>query len=61
MMRLIDSPLCKRCEAEKETSAQILFECEASVTLRPNYLGSFLLDPEDVRSPSPGAIWNFIK
>ena len=25
------------------------------------YLGSFFLDPEVVRSPSLGAVWNFIK
>jgi hypothetical protein len=39
----------------------ILYECEALVTLRHIYLGSFLFDPEDVRSLSLGAIWNCIK
>jgi len=37
------------------------YECEASATLRDTYLGSFSLDPEDVRSLSLGANWNFIK
>ena len=29
IMGLIDSPLCRRCGAEEETSAQVLCECEA--------------------------------
>jgi ribonuclease HI len=49
LMGLIDSSLCRRCGAE-ETSSHVLRECEASATLRQAYLGSFLLDPEDVRS-----------
>ena len=36
-------------------------ECEALATHRHTYLGSFFLDPEDVRELSLGAIWNFIK
>jgi hypothetical protein len=60
-MGLIDSPLCRRCGAEKETTAHVVSECEALATLRHTNLGSFLFDPEDVRSLSVGAIWNFIK
>ena len=30
---LIDSPLCRRYGAEKETSNRVSFECEALVTL----------------------------
>jgi len=30
-------------------------------SLRHTYLGSFFLDPEDVRKLSIGAIWNFAK
>ena len=37
------------------------YECEALSTLRHSYLGSFSLDPEEVRSLSLGEIWNFIK
>jgi hypothetical protein len=58
---LIDSPLCMRCGAEEETSAHGLSECEALASLRHTHLGSFLLDPEDVRSLSMGAFWNFGK
>jgi len=38
-----------------------LSECEALATLRHTYLVSFFFDPQDVRSLSMGAIWNFIK
>jgi hypothetical protein len=61
LIRLTDSPLYRRCGAEEETSAHVLCECEALATLRHTYLGSFFLDPKDVRGPSLGAIWNFIK
>jgi ribosomal protein L40E len=33
-MGLIDSPLCRRCGAEEETSAHVLRECKALATLR---------------------------
>jgi len=49
-MGLIDSPVCRRCGAEEETSADILCECEAMAILRHTYLGSFFLDTEDFRS-----------
>jgi len=52
-MGLTDSPLCRRCGAEEEeTSVHVLCECEALVTSRHTYLGSFFLDPEDVKSLS---------
>jgi hypothetical protein len=56
-----DSPLCRRCGAEDETSAHILCECEAMASLRHVYLGSFFLEPEEIKSISLGAIWNFSK
>jgi len=40
-MGLSDSPLCRRCGAEDETSAHTLCECEALASLRQAYLGSF--------------------
>jgi hypothetical protein len=52
LMGLIDSTLCRRCEAKEETSSHVLSGCEALGTLRHTYLGSFFLDPEDVRSLS---------
>ena len=60
LMGLSDTPLCRRCGAEDENSAHTLFECEALASLRHAYLGSFL-EPEDVKSISLGAIWNFSK
>jgi hypothetical protein len=59
LTELSDSPLC-RCGAEDETSAHILCECEALASLRHAYLDSFL-EPEDIKSISLGAIWNFSK
>ena len=44
-----------------ETSAHILCECEALASLRHAYLRSFFLEPEDIKSLSLGAIWNFSK
>jgi hypothetical protein len=55
IMGLMDSPLCRKCGAGEGTSAHVLCECEALATLRHIYLGSFFLDPEDVkRSESKG-------
>jgi hypothetical protein len=61
LMGLSDSPLCRRCGGEDETSAHILCECEALASLRYAYLGSFFLEPEDIKSIHLGAIWNFSK
>jgi hypothetical protein len=58
---LLDSPLCRRCGAQEETSAHILCECEALASLRHAYLGSFFLEPVDIKSIALGAIWNFSK
>ena len=38
---------------------KILSLSEALASLRYTYLGSFFLDPEDIRKLSIGAIWNF--
>jgi len=51
---LSDSPLCRRCGVEEETSAHILCECETLASLRHVYLGSFFLEPEDIKSISLG-------
>jgi hypothetical protein len=34
IMGLMDSPLCRKCGAEEETSAHVVCECEAVVTLK---------------------------
>jgi hypothetical protein len=61
LMGLSDSSLCRRCGAEDETSAHILCECEALVSLRHACLGSFFLEPQDIKNISLGATWNFGK
>ena len=58
LMGMSDSPLCRRCGAENEISARILCECEALASHRHVCLGSFL-EPEDIKTISLGAIWNF--
>ena len=60
-MGLSDSPLCRRCGAEDETSAHIRCEGEALASLIHAYLAFFFLEPEDIKSIILGAIWNFTK
>jgi hypothetical protein len=54
LLGLLDSPLCGRCGVKEETSAHILCECEALASFRHAYLGSFFLEPEDIKSISLG-------
>ena len=61
LLGLLDSPLCWKCGVREETSAHILCECEALTSLIHAYLGSFFLEPEDIRSLGLGAIWNYNK
>jgi hypothetical protein len=61
LIGLSDSPLCMGCGAEDETSDQILCECEALASHRYVYLGSSSLEPEDIKSISLEATWNFSK
>ena len=51
VMGLSNNPTCRKCGTEEETSVHILGECEALASLRHVYLGSFFLDPEDIRMP----------
>ena len=60
-MGLSNNPTCRKCGIEEETSIHILCECEAFTSLRHTHLGSFFLDPEDIRKFSTGAIWNYDK
>ena len=60
-MGLINSPTCRKCGTEEETSVNILCECDALASLRYTYLGYFFLDPEDIKKQSVGVIWNFVK
>jgi hypothetical protein len=43
------------------TSPHILCKCEALASLKHAYLGSFFLEPEDVKSLGLGVIWNYSK
>jgi hypothetical protein len=61
LLGLLDAPLCRRCGVKEETLAYILRECEALGSLRHAYLGSFFLEPDDIKSMSLGVIWNFSK
>jgi hypothetical protein len=58
---LNDNPTCRECGTEEETSVHILCECEALASLIRAYLGSFVLDPEDIMNLNIGAIWKFGK
>jgi hypothetical protein len=60
-MGLSNNPTCSKCGTEEETSVHILCECEALASLRHTHLGSFFLDPEDIRKLRIGAYWNFAK
>jgi hypothetical protein len=61
VMGLSNNPTFRKCGTEEETTVHILCECESLVSLRGAHLGSFFLDPEDVRKLSIGAVWNFGK
>ena len=58
---LSNSPFCGWCKAGEETSAHVLCECEALASRRHAYLGSFFLEPGDIKSLNLGAIWNYSK
>jgi hypothetical protein len=60
-MGLGDNPICRKCGTDEGTSAHILCKCEALALLRYAYLGSFFLDPEDIRELGIGSIWSFVK
>jgi hypothetical protein len=61
LLGLLDTPLCSGCGVKEETLAHILCKCEALASLKYVYLGSFFLEPEDIKSINLGAIWNFSK
>jgi hypothetical protein len=61
VMGVSDNSICRKCGTEEETSVHVLCECEALASLRHSYLGSFFLDPEDIRKLNIGAIRKFAK
>jgi hypothetical protein len=60
-MGLCNDPMRRKCGTEEETSVHILRECEVLASLRHTHLGSFFLDPEDIKKLGMVAIWNFTK
>jgi len=58
-MGIGNDPMCRKCDTEEETSVHILCECEALASFRYIYLGSFFLDPDDIKKLVMGAIWRF--
>jgi len=61
LLGLLDGPLCRRCGAEEETSSHILCECEDLSSLRHAYLGSFFLEPEDIKNIGLGQSGTLVK
>jgi len=61
VMGLSNNRTCRKCGTKEETSVHVLCECEALASLKHTYLGSFFLDPEDIRMLGVGSIWNFGK
>jgi hypothetical protein len=61
LLGLVNSPMCRRCGVEEETSAHMLCECKALASLRHACLGSFFLEPRDIQNMSLGAICDFGK
>jgi len=59
LLGLLDSPLCRKCVVGEGTSAHIA--SARLVSLRHAYLGSFLLEPGDIRSLGCGVIWSYSK
>jgi len=60
-MGMSNNPICRKCDTEEETSVHILCVCEAWASLRHSCLGSFFLDPEDIKKLNTRAIWKFAK
>jgi hypothetical protein len=61
LMGLVNNSVCRGCGVKEETSAHVLCECEAWASLRHTHLGSYFLEPEDIKSISLGAIGSFGK
>jgi hypothetical protein len=59
LMGLTNSPLCRRCGTDEETSDLILCKCKALASLRHTYLGSFSWTQRMLRLSTSRAIWNF--
>jgi len=58
LMGLTNSPLCRRCGAEEETSAHVLCECEALALLTHAFWVPFSWTQRTLKSLNVGTIWN---
>ena len=61
MIGLSYNPTRRKCGRGEETSVHILCECEVLASLIHTHLGSFLLDPKNIRKLIVETIWNFAK
>ena len=61
LLGLSNSPLCRWCEAGEETLTYVLCECEVLASRRHAYLGSFFLEPGDIKNLNSGSIRNYSK
>jgi len=55
-MGIGNNPICRKCATGEETSVHISCECEALASRRHTYLGSFFLDPDDIKKLGVKAI-----
>jgi hypothetical protein len=61
LLWLRNNPIFRKCGTTKEISFNILCACEALASPIYSCLGSFFLEPKDIRKLRIGAIWNFVK
>jgi len=61
ILGLMASPWCRSCRPEEETSARVLWECEALETLSLTYMDCSVMDPKDVLNLSLGATGTLLK
>jgi len=61
IMGLIDSPLCRKWGHRRRPEPTFCGSVKLWRHSKHTYPGSFLLDPEDVRSLGLGTMWTFIK
>jgi hypothetical protein len=61
LIGMVKNLICRKCGVEDETSAHILCECEALASLRHVYLGSYFLEPKDIKNRSLGPYVTLVK
>jgi ribonuclease HI len=61
IMRLQQVSTCTACQEEPETSLHFLGQCPAWSRLRQRYMGSFLMEPGQIRKQELGSLVSFIK